>query len=564
MQNPYDSQTRETVKQQMEQGDWAGLTEAFYKDLEFGTGGLRGIMGIGSNRINRYTLGKATQGFSNYLKTCYADQPIRVAVSYDSRNHSRKFARVVAEVFSGNGFQVYFFQELRPTPLLSFAIRELNCQAGVMLTASHNPKAYNGYKAYWADGGQLVAPHDRSVMDEVNKIETLDAVRFNPVPENIHILGAEMDQKYIQAICALSLRPDSVAQQADMKMVYSPLHGTGMPLVPEVLKAWGFTRVGIVEAQATPDGNFPTVIYPNPEEPEALALALQQAENTGADLVMATDPDADRVGVAVRDKDGKLRMLNGNQVACLLVQYVLEAYAEQGKLNGSDYVVKTIVTSAMIDAIAARYNTPCFTVLTGFKYIGELITNTLGEARFLVGGEESYGYLVGDLVRDKDAVISCAFIAEMAAYYRTKGSSLFEALTDLYLEYGLYKEALIALTREGKSGLEEIQGMMQRLRNQPPATLGGIPIQEVRDYKAGTTRNMRSGEVQEITLPRSDVLQFVTTEGDVLSARPSGTEPKIKFYCGVKAPLHKREELEQTEAVLEKKIKAIMDSVLQM
>ena len=562
MQAPYDAQTQAQVREWVEGKQWEQLTEAFYKDLEFGTGGLRGIMGIGTNRINRYTLGKATQGFSNYLKQVYPGEEIRVAVSYDSRNHSQEFARMVAEVFSANTIQVYFFESLHPTPLLSYAIRSLNCHAGVMITASHNPKVYNGYKAYWKDGGQLVAPHDQGVMDAVQQIQDPSKMKYTANETFIHPIGADLDTQYIQSIHALSLHPELVREHADMPIVFSPIHGTGLPLVEKVLKTWGFQQVHIVQAQAEPNGDFPTVVYPNPEEAEAMSLALAEAEKQGADVVMATDPDADRVGVAVRDGAGKLQMLNGNQIACLLVDYVLKSRAEKGLTDPSDYVVKTIVTSALIDVLCSRYNTPCYNVLTGFKYIGELITQKEGEARFIVGGEESYGYLIGDLVRDKDAVVSCAFISEMAAYYRNQGKSLYDALITLYLEHGLFKESLLALNREGKSGLEEIQEMMRRLRTHPPKDLAGIEIVEIRDYQQGLIRHLSEDRESPIHLPQSNVLQFVTAQGDVLSVRPSGTEPKIKFYCSAQTPLDTATEFEAKQQGLDAKISAMMQSVL--
>ena len=523
------------------------LIEAFYKDLEFGTGGLRGIMGVGSNRINKYTLGKATQGLSNYLKKVYPNEQLKVAISYDNRNDSDTLAKLVADVFSANDILVYFFAEMRPTPALSFAIRELGCHSGVMLTASHNPKEYNGYKAYWKDGGQLVAPHDTNVIDEVNAIENNQQIKFTPIEKNIELIGSEMDDLYLKMIKKLSIRPEVVEKQHALKVVFSPIHGTGITLVPPAFAAWGFTNLMLVESQAKPDGNFPTVVYPNPEEEEAMSLGVAEGRKQSADLIMATDPDADRVGVAVRNNKGEYQLLNGNQIGCLLVDYVLSSKNEQGVLRDNDYIVKTIVTTSLIEKIADNYEVTCYDVLTGFKFIGELMTQKEGKETFLVGGEESYGYLIGDLVRDKDAVISSVFIAEMTAYHKEQGKSAFDALLDLYLKYGYYKEKLIALTKEGKSGAEEISSMMIKLRENPPKTLGGIEVAQVKDYAKGVAG-----------LPKSNVLQFITVEGDVISARPSGTEPKIKFYCSVKGQLNSKDEFEKLSQELDAKLDRIM------
>lgn len=543
----YDSQTNAAVQKMIDEHRQDDLIEAFYRDLEFGTGGLRGIMGVGSNRINQYTLGKATQGLSNYLKKVYPNEQLKVAVSYDSRNHSRSLAKLVANVFSANDIVVYFFSEMRPTPALSFAIRALGCHSGVMLTASHNPKEYNGYKAYWRDGGQLVAPHDVNVIDEVNAIESNAQIQFDAKEANIKAIGAEMDEQYLKGIKALSIRPDCVRRQHDLKVVFSPIHGTGITLVPPAFKEWGFTNLMLVASQAQPDGNFPTVVYPNPEEEEAMALGVAEGEKHQADLIMATDPDADRVGVAIKNNKGSYQLLNGNQIGSLLVHYVLSSKSEQKALQKNDYVVKTIVTSSLIEKIADSFGVTCYDVLTGFKFIGELMTAKEGKEKFLVGGEESYGYLIGDLVRDKDAVISSVFIAEMAAYHKDQGKTLFDALLDLYLKYGYYKEKLIALTKEGKSGAEEISNMMRKLRKDPPRTLGGIAVAEVKDYLAGVAG-----------LPKSNVLQFVTVEGDVISARPSGTEPKIKFYCSVKGTLNRVADFDQVSQELDEKLLRIM------
>lgn len=559
---PYDSETNAAVLAMIENNEVDELTNSFYKDLEFGTGGLRGIMGIGTNKINKYTLGKATQGFSNYLKATYPGDQVKVVVSYDSRNNSREFAKIVADVFSGNGIVVYFFDELRPTPELSFAIRELDCHGGVMLTASHNPKEYNGYKAYGKDGGQLVAPHDTNVIQEVNKITDLNDIRFEGQEDKIKQLGSEMDDLYIQGIKALSLNPRIVEAQQDLKIVFSPIHGTGITVVPKTLEAWGFRNVNLVEEQANPDGNFPTVVYPNPEEKEAMKLAIAKGQAIDADLVMATDPDADRVGVAVKNKDGDFVLLNGNQIFSLLAEYVLRSLQESGRSFDNSYIVKTIVTSNLIQEIARKYGIKCYDVLTGFKYIGELMTLKRGKEEFVIGGEESYGFLVGDLVRDKDAVVSCAFIAEMTAYFKDKGKTLYETLLDIYAQYGYFQEKQVSITKTGKSGAEEIVAMMNQFRATPPRYLGGIEVIEIRDYKQSVALTVNTKREEPIELPKSDVLQFITSEGDVISIRPSGTEPKIKFYCNVRLATKANADFSTMEAALDEKIELIMTDLV--
>lgn len=562
LQAPYDEETRGQVQAMVDAGQTTELTDAFYKDLEFGTGGLRGIMGAGTNRMNKYTIGRATQGLANYLKKTYPGEQIKVAISYDSRNNSPEFAHVVASVFSGNGFLVYLFDELRPTPQLSFAVRHLGCHSGVMLTASHNPKEYSGYKAYWNDGGQLVAPHDKNVITEVNAIDSLDQVKFEAIAENIKPVGAELDEAYLSAIAALSIRPDSVAAQHDLNIVFSSIHGTGITVVPPALARWGFTNVHAVASQAQPDGNFPTVVYPNPEEEEAMSIAMEEGRQRQADIILATDPDADRVGLAVKNNKGTYQLLNGNQIGSLLVHYVLSSFADLGKFRENDYAVKTIVTTQLIADIAARYGIPCHDVLTGFKFIGEIMTNSQGKGRYIVGGEESYGYLVGELVRDKDAVVSCAFIAEAAAYYKGQGKTLYDVLLELYLAYGYYKEKLISLTKKGKAGAEEIKGMMAGLRANPPKTLGGIAVARIKDYQQSVSFDPNTGDQETIALPKSDVLQFITVDGDIISARPSGTEPKIKFYCSVKQPLARLEDFERVGAELDSKVERIMADIV--
>ncbi len=557
----YDSESKAEIRKMMEAGAVTELTDAFYKDLEFGTGGLRGIMGVGSNRVNKYTLGMATQGLCNYLKKRYPNQQIKVAIAHDCRNNSTEFARMTAEVFSANDIYVYFFEGLRPTPELSYVIREKGCQSGVMLTASHNPKEYNGYKAYGEDGGQLVSPHDTAVLEEVRKIDSIDKINFAGKEELIEMIGKEIDEKYLDELVALSISKEAIQRQSDLKIVFSPIHGTGGVLVPPVLERYGFKNVTLVEEQMVVDGNFPTVIYPNPEEEEALKMAINKAIEIDADLVMATDPDADRVGMAIKNDKGEIILLNGNQAACLLIRYVLTAWEKAGKLDGNQYVVKTVVTSYLIDKIATAKKVDCYNTLTGFKYIGEVMTQLEGKKTFIAGGEESYGYLVGEHARDKDAVVSCAMLAEMVAYYKDQGSSLYEALIDMYLEYGFYKEKLIAVKKEGKAGAEAIKAMMDRFRSHPPAVLGGSQVTVIKDYKSSVSKDMLSGETEKIDLPTSNVLQFYTADGSIISARPSGTEPKIKFYCSVNEPLASKEEFEAVQEKLDAKLAKILDDL---
>ncbi|MCA5006579.1 phospho-sugar mutase [Sphingobacterium bovistauri] len=558
----YDKDTVAKVQQLIDNKEETELLDSFYKELEFGTGGLRGIMGVGSNRINKYTLGKATQGLANYLKNQFPNQQIKVAVSYDSRNNSQSLGHLVADVFSANDIHVFLFENLRPTPMLSFAVRHFNCQSGVMLTASHNPKEYNGYKAYWNDGGQLVAPHDTNVIAEVNAIQSVNEVKFNRVDSNITIVGEEFDEIYIQANKRLSINPAAVEAQKDLKIVFSPIHGTGITVVPKMLEAWGFTNVIVVDEQAKPDGNFPTVVYPNPEEEDAMAMAKKRGQELGADVIMATDPDADRVGVAVRNLKGDYELINGNQIGSLLTYYVLSSKKDKGELKDNDYIVKTIVTSNLISDIGTGFGVKYYDTLTGFKYIGEVITRELGKENYLVGGEESYGFLIGDLVRDKDAVNSCAFIAEMTAYFKSQGKSLYEVLVELYGKYGFYKEKLISLTKKGKAGADEIKQMMIDLRANSPKSLGGVAVKEIRDYENLVATNVISGETSVIDLPKSDVLQFITVDGDVISARPSGTEPKIKFYCSVKESLLDASQYETISSKLEEKVENIMADIV--
>ncbi|MFT4567576.1 MAG: phosphoglucomutase [Saprospiraceae bacterium] len=553
----YDEATKDALRKALENKEYTELTDAFYKDLEFGTGGLRGIMGIGSNRVNKYTFGIATQGLCNFLNKTYPTEEIKVVIAHDNRNNSNTLAQLVADVFSANGIYVYFFDGLRPTPELSFAIRELGCKSGVMLTASHNPKEYNGYKAYGHDGGQLTIPHDEMVMDEVRAVNGIEEVKFEGNPQLIEKIGAEIDEQYLSIIAKESISKDAISRQSDMKIVFSPIHGTGSVLVPPLLERMGFKNVILVEEQMVVDGNFPTVVYPNPEEAEALSMAIAKAKETGADLVMATDPDADRVGIAIRDDKGELVLMNGNQTAVLLFGYVLDAWKQAGKLDGNQYIVKTIVTTYLLDKMAASMDVDCYNTLTGFKHIGSVMTKLEGQKTFIVGGEESYGYLVGEHARDKDAVVACGMIAEMAAFYKDQGSSLYEALMNTYVKHGLYKESLISLTKKGKSGAEEIQAMLASFRKSPPASFAASKVITVKDYKDGTSTDIISGDVSKIDLPSSNVLQFFTEDGSIISARPSGTEPKIKFYCSVNAPVGSRNQIAEVAAVLDKKIEQI-------
>lgn len=556
----YDEDSKQAIRKMMHDNHQE-LVESFYKDLEFGTGGLRGIMGVGSNRMNKYTVGSATQGFSNYLKANFPEKSqISVAVAHDSRNNSRYFAEITADVFSANGIKVFLFEDLRPTPELSFAIRHLGCQGGIVITASHNPKEYNGYKAYWEDGGQLISPHDKNVIEEVNKIKSIDEVKFQGNKNLIQIIGEEVDTVYLQKVKELSLSPDVISRQKNLKIVYTPLHGTGITLVPKSLKNFGFEQVHIVQEQAISDGNFPTVKSPNPEEPAAMEMAIRQAKEINADLVMATDPDADRVGIAIRNGDDFI-LLNGNQTATLLIYYLLTKWKENGKLTGNEFIVKTIVTTELLADMATKGGVEYFDVLTGFKYIADIIKYYEGKKTFIGGGEESYGYLVGDFVRDKDAVIACSMIAEAFAWVNDNGMGLLELLKNIYQEFGYYKEKLVSVVRKGKSGAEEIQQMMTDFRANPPKSLAGSEVIIIKDYQSSVTKNIETGETTPIELPKSNVLQFFTKDGSKVSVRPSGTEPKIKFYFGVKAGLKNKADFERVGKELEEKIDKIISDL---
>jgi phosphoglucomutase len=560
----YDIDTKQGIQQLIDQGNDTELTDSFYKDLEFGTGGLRGLIGIGSNRMNRYTVGTATQGLANYLNKAFPNEAKSVAIAYDSRIKSDEFAKIIADIFSANGIDVYLFEALRPTPELSFAIRELGCKSGVVVTASHNPKEYNGYKAYWDDGSQVVAPHDSNIIEEVNAIQSIDDVKFEGNPALITKIGADIDEKYLNHILSLSISKDAIARQKDLKIVYTPLHGTGVTLVPSLLSKMGFEAVTIIEEQAEANGNgqFPTVVYPNPEETEAMSKAVDKAKEIDADLVLGTDPDADRVGIAAKNHHGEIQLLNGNQTASVLIYYLLNAWKDAGKLTGTQFVCKTIVTTDLIDKMAAAYNVKCYNTLTGFKYIAQVIREKEGIEQFIGGGEESYGYLIGDAVRDKDAIASCAMIAELTAYAKDKGLSLFDMLMEIYKQFGFYYEGLISLTKKGKVGADEIQQMMADFRANPPKTLAGSPVVRMDDYKALTNTDFTSGITSaipsgEMGIESSNVLQFFTEDGTKFTCRPSGTEPKIKFYVGVRAALEKNEDFDKVYADLKDKVKAI-------
>lgn len=554
----YDAETKKQVKYLMD-NDMKELVESFYKDLEFGTGGLRGVMGVGTNRMNIYTVGAATQGLSNYLKRNFAGEEIRVVVGHDSRNNSRMFAERVADIFASNGFTVFLFDALRPTPELSFAIRELKCQSGVVITASHNPKEYNGYKAYWSDGSQVTAPHDKNIIDEVEKITEVDQVLTGRNPQNIRALGKDFDGLYLNKIYELSLSPESVKRFHDMKIVYSPMHGAGVRLVPESLKRFGFTNVQLVPEQAVIDGNFPTVESPNPEERKTMSMAIDLAKKVKADLVLATDPDSDRIGVAMPDENGEYVLLNGNQTLVLLMTYQLTRWAELGRLNGHQYVIKTIVTTEMVDAVADYFKVKCYECLTGFKYIAKIIRGHEGtDMQYIGGGEESFGYLAGDYVRDKDGVSACSLAAEAAAWVRdTMGISLYEWLKQLYVKYGFYQEGLVSVVRTGKEGAELIQRMMVDYRANPPKEILGSPVVKINDIQTLESFDVRTGKKTHLEQDKSNVLQWYTEDGTRVCVRPSGTEPKIKFYFGVKAALPSVADYEKVRAELNDKIEWI-------
>jgi len=551
----FDKETQNQVKDLIDNNE-KELVESFYKNLEFGTGGMRGIMGVGTNRMNVYTVGMATQGLANYLNKTFAGQEIKVAVSFDSRNNSRLFAKTCADIFSANGIKAYIFDALRPVPELSFAVRELGCKSGVMITASHNPKEYNGYKAYWSDGAQVVAPHDKNIVEEASKVKISD-VKFQGNPDLIETLGEDFDKIYLEKIKGLTLSQDSINKFKDIKIVYTPIHGSGVRLVPEILKMKGFENILTVKEQCNPDGNFPTVVSPNPENAEALTLAIKLAKENGADLVMATDPDADRVGIAVRNNEGEFVLLNGNQTAAILTYYLLTKWNENSKLDGNQYIVKTIVTTELLKDIADKFGVKCYDVLTGFKFIADVIRKNEGKATFIGGGEESYGYLAGEFVRDKDAVNACSLIAEAACWAQEKGKTMYQLLLEIYSKFGYYREALVNVVKEGKSGAEEIQKMMDDYRNDPPVFIGSSSVVVIKDYLTQKTSNILDGTDENIDLPKSNVLQFFLEDGTKISIRPSGTEPKIKFYFGVKEDIKNIDNIAQVEKAALDKIESI-------
>lgn len=560
LQESFDEATRAAIKG-LEKENPSELADSFYKNLEFGTGGLRGIMGVGTNRMNKYTVGMATQGYANYLKQTYRGGEIRVAIAHDSRNNSRQFAEITANVFAANGIRVFLFESLRPTPELSFAIRHLGCQGGVVCTASHNPKEYNGYKAYWNDGGQLVPPHDTNVIKEVEKIAGVEEVKWSGGEQNISIIGKEVDEAYMNMVQGLSVYPDVIKRQHDLKIVYTPIHGTGITMVPEVLKRFGFTNVHIVAEQAEPNGNFPTVVYPNPEESEAMSIGLEKARQLDADILLGTDPDSDRVGIAVKDLNGQWVLMNGNQTAVLAFNYMIEARRAKGLAQQNDMVVKTIVTTDMIDEIARKNDIKCYNVLTGFKWIAELIKEKEASENYVIGGEESYGLMIGSKIRDKDAISAVALLCEMAAYEKDKGRTLYQKMIDMYVQYGFYKEHLISITKKGRDGQQQIAAMMENFRSKTPQQINGSAVVTLLDYKTRRGRNMKTGEEWTINLPASNVLQFVLEDGTKISARPSGTEPKIKFYFSVHDQLSSVEAFEDTKNKLDSRIKGVIEDM---
>ena len=559
----YDEETRKEVKAMLDAEDKTPLIDAFYKDLEFGTGGLRGIMGAGSNRMNIYTVGAATQGLANYLNDCFKDEPqISVVIGHDVRNNSRKFAELTADIFSANGIKVYLFDSCRPVPEVSYTIRKLGCQSGVMITASHNPKEYNGYKAYWSDGAQMIAPHDVETIAYVNAVKSVDDIKFTPNKDLIQIIGKDIDEQFLDDIKTLSLSPDSIKRHADMKIVYTPIHGTGGMLIFDSLKKWGFTDIIHVPEQDVQSGNFPTVVSPNPEYPEAMTMGIAKAKETGASLVLASDPDADRIGVVVRDSNGEYQLLNGNQIVSVFIYYIITRNKELGKLKGNEYVVKTIVTTETIKRIADANGVECFDVYTGFKWIANIMREMEGKMRYLGGGEESYGFLPETFVRDKDAVSSCTMMAEIAAWAADQNKTIYDIVLDIYDKYGFSREKGVSVVRPGKTGADEIVAMMKNFRENPPKELAGSPIVMIKDYADLNCRNLKTGETTKMNFPTtSNVLQFFTEAGDKVSVRPSGTEPKIKFYVEVRHDMPSKDMYPATVANAEKKIAKVLEDM---
>ncbi|MCX6330333.1 MAG: phospho-sugar mutase [Bacteroidia bacterium] len=558
--NEFNEETRYEVREMLEK-DEKKLIDAFYQDLEFGTGGLRGIMGAGTNRMNIYTLGMATQGLSNYIIRQVGNKGISVAIAHDCRNNSRYFAETAANIFSANGFDVYLFEALRPTPELSFAIRHFKCQSGVVITASHNPPEYNGYKAYWNDGGQVVAPHDDGIIEEVRKIKSVNEIKFNGKKEKIKIIGKETDDLFLKEVLKMSLNPETIRKFNDMGIVYTPIHGTGVKVIPPALKLFGFTNIISVPEQDKVDGNFPTVKSPNPEEPGALKMAIEKAIETGAELVMASDPDADRLGIACKNKKGEFILLNGNQTCTLLVYYILSQFKEKKKYKGNEYIIKTIVTTDLLDRIAEKHEVECYNVLTGFKFFAELIRVLEGKKKYIGGGEESYGFLPGDYVRDKDAVASCSLVAEITAWAKSRGKTLYELLIDIYLEYGLYREKLINIVRKGAEGANEIKAMMKGYRMNPPKSINNSKVLKINDYETLISTDCITGKKTKIDLLKSDVLQFFLEDGTKISVRPSGTEPKIKFYFSVNTKLGSSAKFGETEKLLDERIAGVINDM---
>ena len=555
--NEFNDETRKEVREMLD-NDEKKLIDAFYQDLEFGTGGLRGIMGAGTNRMNIYTLGMATQGLANYIIRQFGTTGIKVAIAHDCRHNSSYFAKTTAEIFAANGFDVFLFESLRPTPELSFAIRLYGCNSGVVITASHNPKEYNGYKAYWSDGGQVVAPHDEAIIDEVRKITSVSDIKFTGNSEKIKIIGAETDHAFLAEVIKMRLNPNVIKEAAGMGIVYTPIHGTGIKLVPSALRMFGFNNIISVPEQDISDGDFPTVKSPNPEEPDALRMAIEKAVETSAELVMATDPDADRLGIAVRNKKGEFILLNGNQTCVLLIWYILSQYMEKNKYAGNEYIIKTIVTTDLLHKIAEGFHVEYFNVLTGFKFFAELIRKNEGVKKYIGGGEESYGFLPGEYARDKDAIASCAIFAETAAWAKSKGKSVYDLLLDIYVEYGLYKEKLINIIRKGKEGADEMKTMMDGYRNNPPEKINNSRVIKINDYETQFSSDILKGTKTAIDLTKSDVLQFFLEDGSKISVRPSGTEPKIKFYFSVNMRLESAEKFEESETFLDKRISGII------
>ena len=556
----FNEETRKEVREMLD-NDEKKLIDAFYQDLEFGTGGLRGIMGAGTNRMNIYTLGMATQGLANYIIKQFGNKGIKVAIAYDCRNNSHYFAETTTDIFTANGFDVYLFESLRPTPELSFAIRHYKCHSGVVITASHNPPEYNGYKVYWNDGGQVVAPHDEAIIEEVRKIKSVNDIKFKGDKSKVRMLGKETDDAFLKEMLTISINPELIRKHSDLGIVYTPIHGTGIKLVPPALRLFGFRNIITVAEQEQPDGNFPTVKSPNPEDPEALKLAIETAIRNGSDIVMATDPDADRLGIAVKNKEGDFIMLNGNQTCVLLIYYILSQYKEKNKYLGNEYILKTIVTTDLLDKIAEKYNVECFNLLTGFKFFAELIRILEGKKKFIGGGEESYGFLPGDYVRDKDAVASCALVAEAAAWAKSRGKTLFDILIDIYLEFGLYNEKLVNIVRKGAKGANEIKEMMRNYRSNPPKKINNNNVLRISDYETLTTTDCLTGEKTGIKLQKSDVLQFFLEDGSKISIRPSGTEPKIKFYFSVNTKLESASAYDDTMKLLDERIEGIINDM---